>query len=202
MNDEALHESLSALMDGELTRAQAEQVIDAVLQDPGLREQWRRHHLISAVLSGHAGPWSGSDDLAARVAAGLDAEPPSLAAHRAPRYRRAWVPAALAASAAVVAVVAGLALIEEGDEAIAPRSVGATIAASDAVSSAPAKVAAATAPEPARAAAGAERTRMTWNDARPAVEARLNGYLLDHNEYLAGGVRGMLPYARVVGYGP
>lgn len=43
-------------------------------------------------------------------------------------------------------------------------------------------------------------TRMTWNDARPAVEARLNDYLLDHNEYLADGVRGMLPYARVVGY--
>ena len=41
---------------------------------------------------------------------------------------------------------------------------------------------------------------MMWADARPAVEARLNGYLLNHNEYLAEGVRGMLPYARVVGY--
>jgi sigma-E factor negative regulatory protein RseA len=193
MKDDALHESLSALVDGELTRAQAEQVMDAVLRDPALREQWRRHHLISAVLSGHSGPSPGADELAVRVAAGLAAEPASLATHRAPRRRRAWVPLALAASLTAVAVAAGLMLIDVRDAGVAPRPVRATIAG-DAASPAPARVAAVTAP------AGAERTRMTWNDARPAVEARLNGYLLDHNEYLAGGVRGMLPYARVVGY--
>jgi len=76
------------------------------------------------------------------------------------------------------------------------------VAATDPVPSPP------PAPEPgvADAARGTPEalaaTRLTWNDARPGVEARLNGYLLTHNEYLAGGVRGMLPYARIVGYDP
>jgi hypothetical protein len=56
--------------------------------------------------------------------------------------------------------------------------------------------------EPGALRDGAALTRMTWNDAAPAVEKRLNGYLLNHNEYLSGGVRGLLPYARVVGYDP
>jgi len=40
---------------------------------------------------------------------------------------------------------------------------------------------------------------LQW-DAQPEVEARLNGYLVSHSEYLGNGMRGMLPYARIVGY--
>ena len=43
-------------------------------------------------------------------------------------------------------------------------------------------------------------TRLTWNDAAPGVANRLNGYLVTHNEYLVNGMRGMLPYARIVAY--
>jgi hypothetical protein len=43
-------------------------------------------------------------------------------------------------------------------------------------------------------------TRLTWNDAAPGVANRLNGYLVNHNEYLVNGMHGMLPYARIVAY--
>ena len=49
-------------------------------------------------------------------------------------------------------------------------------------------------------AVGMDLARMTWNDAAPAVTNRLNGYLVTHNEYLSNGMRGMLPYARIVAY--
>ena len=34
----------------------------------------------------------------------------------------------------------------------------------------------------------------------PDAEARLNAYLVSHNEYAGDGVRGVLPYVRIVGY--
>lgn len=39
-----------------------------------------------------------------------------------------------------------------------------------------------------------------WDVNQPAVEARLNAYLVNHSEYLGHGMHGMLPYARIVGY--
>lgn len=201
MGEEALRESLSALVDGELTRSQAERVLDAVLRDPGLREQWRRHHLIGAVLTGQAATPRHADELAERVAAALATE----AAPRGPRYlprdRRAWLPAALAASLAVLGAVVGLHLADGGRDADerAPEHATAAVPETATAGTGGAKP---TAPLAARneGVPRTERTRMTWNDTRPAVEARLNAYLLNHNEYLAGGVRGILPYARVVGY--
>lgn len=195
MGDETLRESLSALVDGELTRSQAERVLDAVLRDPGLREQWRRHHLIGAVLSGHAAAPRHADDVAGRVAAALAADAGPRGPRYVPRNRQAWLSAALAASLAVVAVIVGLYLAGGERDADRMPPAGAPAAVPE--------TAAAAAPLAARSNTGVprtERTRMTWNDTRPAVEARLNAYLLNHNEYLAGGVRGMLPYARVVGY--
>lgn len=199
MNDETLRESLSALVDGELSRAQAERVLDALSRDPALREQWRRHHLISAVLCGDGDVASGADGLAQRVAAGLDAAPVLSATRRVPRRGRSWVPVALAASLALAAVLASLAWLDPSGNMIGERPV---IAGDGAAASAPdSSIADATPSGTAQGNADAvARARMTWNDTRPAIEARLNAYLLNHNEYLAGGVRGMLPYARVVGY--
>ncbi|MCB1742987.1 MAG: hypothetical protein KDK91_21605 [Gammaproteobacteria bacterium] len=48
--------------------------------------------------------------------------------------------------------------------------------------------------------AGVQSAAVRW-DASGQVEQRLNGYLLNHNGYLSGSPRGMLPYARIVGYG-
>jgi hypothetical protein len=42
--------------------------------------------------------------------------------------------------------------------------------------------------------------RLQWNTTEPAVAKRLNGYLVNHSEYLDGPMRGLHPYARIVGY--
>ena len=176
MNDEDLRESVSALADGELAPAPARRALDAVLSDPALRVQWRRQFTISAVLTGQTPVESAGPDLADRVRVALAHEPQHILPLRAPARRRRLVAlTAVAASLTVMALGVGLVVHQapEGPQAIAGGSAG---------------------PSPA------VRTQMVWADARPAVEARLNGYLLNHNEYLAGGVRGMLPYARVVGY--
>ena len=38
---------------------------------------------------------------------------------------------------------------------------------------------------------------LRWDVGEPAIETRLNSYLVHHNEFLD---RGMLPYARIVSY--
>lgn len=176
MNDDDLRESVSALADGELAPAPARRTLDAMLSDPALREQWKRHFTVSAVLTGHRPVEDGVPDLADRVRTALEHEPLHIAPARiTARRRRPVALTAVAASLAAIALGVGLFVRQapEGPRAIAEGGAG---------------------PSPA------VRTQMIWADARPAVEARLNGYLLNHNEYLAGGVRGMLPYARVVGY--
>ena len=202
MNDEQTEESLSALMDGELPHARAERVLDRVLGDVEMRERWRRHHLISAALSARNSLIVADDELASRVRVAVDAEPVPL---RRPTRRLSWsVGLAAAASFATVAV---LVVLGVSNQQSAPSRVPplATLSAPADGSglAAPAVLATAALRDSSRDATqvpGSALTRMTWNDARPAVEARLNGYLLDHSEYLADGVRGMLPYARVVGY--
>lgn len=206
MNDESIEESLSALMDGELPSARAERVVDRVLDDARLRDQWRRHHLISAALSSHDALSVVDDELATRVRQALDSEviPLRRPSRRTPRL----IGVACAASVAAVAVL--VVFNVTGQQATEPGASVPPVATikRDVTTSPP--------PQPVvpqlaslRSDSGAvvdaqpsdgSLTRMTWNDARPAVEARLNSYLLDHNGYLADGVRGMLPYARVVAY--
>jgi sigma-E factor negative regulatory protein RseA len=213
-NDETL-QRLSALMDGHLDSQEAGEAVAEVLADPALKRRWAGYHAISDAMSQRRS--AGADGLARRIAAALDAEPPmpaSTGTRRAPTARRRPRPAlmpvlALAASVAVLAVAVGLFLNLPGDRAV-QRGGNELQARAPAV------------PPPAPATdgdgadgvipvgQGGERrvadttalTRLTWNDPRPQVERRLNGYLLNHNEYLATGVRGMLPYARVVGYEP
>jgi len=42
--------------------------------------------------------------------------------------------------------------------------------------------------------------RLQWTTTEPAVANRLTGYLVNHSEYLGGPMRGLHPYARIVGY--
>ncbi len=203
---EKTHLELSALVDGELPRAQAHRMLDAVIGDESLRERWRRYHLVSDALAGRRSEVAGADRLGERIRADLTHEPVLFT----PRTRQAFrlgpiAGAALAASVALAAVLTTGSLLEHRPGA---DVASVTQASPPTRSAAPVSGGAAPA-RPARglavANAGQPRldatlARMSWNDSRPAVEARLNGYLLNHNEYLAGGVRGMLPYARVVGY--
>jgi len=53
---------------------------------------------------------------------------------------------------------------------------------------------------PPRQAMTQAQNPLRWDVQEPAVEARLNAYLVNHSEYVEGGLPGLLPYARVVGY--
>ncbi|MFT5449142.1 MAG: sigma-E factor negative regulatory protein RseA [Gammaproteobacteria bacterium] len=210
MNDELIEESLSALMDGELPSARAERVLDRVLDDARLREQWRRYHLISAALSSQDALSVVDDELAARVRQALGSEVIPL---RTPSRRKPWM-IGIACAASVAAVALLVVLNVTGQQATEPGAgvpqvatiePNTTTTATTGNSHQPVAPQLASLRNDSDAAVDAQPTassltRMTWNDAGPAVEARLNGYLLDHNGYLADGVRGMLPYARVVAY--
>jgi anti-sigma factor RsiW len=187
MSNHDLDEALSALMDGELPPDEAQRVLDAVLDDPALRQRWARYHRAGTALRGERFP--GADVVAVGVREALEREPVPLqaAADSARRRPAAWVGLALAASLAVVAV---LVVLGPGGEPAGP--VVAPVA---------------TAPRPGPAvsdvrdetpAPGPER--MAWQAAGPGVSKRLNAYLLDHSDYLSDGVHGLLAYARVVGY--
>ena len=74
------------------------------------------------------------------------------------------------------------------------ESVGADPVSSRPDSSAPSI--AAIAPPPA----GSAPSRLQWSDVAPDAEARLNAYLVNHHVYASDGMRGVLPYVRIVAY--
>ena len=101
---------------------------------------------------------------------------------------------ALAASVAVVAILAVRGL---GDLPGQPQSAQAPPA--QVAASRPASIIAVSSPSdrPYRPAA---LKRLQWNTTDSAVAKRLNGYLVNHSEYLGGPTRGLHPYARIIAY--
>jgi sigma-E factor negative regulatory protein RseA len=95
-----------------------------------------------------------------------------------PRVRKFVASLAIAASVAALAVGSLRFLNGQDLEPVATPSIAAVIAA------------------PAVA------QELRWNVQQVAVEQRLNAYLVQHTEVLRHGMRGMLPYARIVGYRP
>lgn len=182
---EKKHEALSALVDGELPAEDGPRLLDEVLEDGMLKRRWSTYHLIGDVMRKHV--------IDKQALEGDGAAPPD--SRVVPLRRRGMHPLAglaLAASVALLAVI-GIFAVSEPDKApleIAGKTVSVEIPSSS--DSGPIPVVA--------GSVGLDLTRMTWNDAGPEVTTRLNGYLVTHNEYLANGMRGMLPYARIVAY--
>lgn len=162
---------ISALMDGELDAGELHEPLAALHQDPGARDTWRTYHLISDALQGCALMRS---DCRQRVAARLAQEPVPVAAQpstvRAPERARWFLPSALAASVAAVALV--------GWVAFAPQ--------------APLQLAKAPAPAVAQAERPAEPARLPLTSAS-------RDYLLAHQAFSPrNGLLGMAPYVRSV----
>ena len=211
MNAPDTNEQVSALVDGELRGPARSRVVDALYGSPELRCAWARFHLIGDAVR-KVGPVPGAGTIAGNVNAALAAEP--VVPFR-PRPRRPWLAPlpglafAAAVAAVVVLVVSGL---DDGG-ARPPPVVGAVPGGVAAAGAPPAvldlavpdpAVPAPAVPRPASAAAppaGSEAARRRWSGA-PDAEARLNVYLVNHNESAGDGVRGVLPYVRIVGYQP
>lgn len=193
-----LKENISALMDGELATRSASQTIDILLENDEMRVHWIRYHVVRDVLRHKAYPDSGGE-LCARMRSCLADEPLHFPSPRLlpRRWRETLRPVAGLALAASVAVVAILAVRGAGDSPGQRESAQAP----------PVQVAASTRASVIPAASSddgriprAAIQRLQWNTTDPGVAKRLNGYLVNHSEYLGGPTRGLHPYARIVAY--
>jgi sigma-E factor negative regulatory protein RseA len=94
---------ISALMDGELERQEAEGAIDALKSGGEARDTWRSYHLIGDAMRGTQQLSAG---FAARVTARIAEEPTVLAPRAKPIFeQRRWQLLSAAASVAAVAFV-------------------------------------------------------------------------------------------------
>lgn len=172
---EQIREQISALLDGELPEAEQRLLLERLERDPALRTHWSRYQLISDAAHQTLPP---QIDLsfADRVMAALEKQPEH---HRQPasRLARAVKPLAGLAVAASIAVVAVLAVQRARTPDAVPGAV--QVAANQ--------------PAPATTTAPTDAPALNGN--------RLNAYLVNHSEYAAsGGMPGMSPYVRIVGY--
>jgi sigma-E factor negative regulatory protein RseA len=209
---EQQRQAVSALLDGESSAPQIDGLLDALERDGELRDVWERYHLIGGALRSE-GVALTYRDIAAGVRTRIAAEPTVLAP--APRSLRHAQPArvsrpsrlapfagvALAASAAFLAVFAVPTLFQSGvdpldgtlvAETVPPNAGGASLVSST------------TPLTPSAAAArsfSVGRPGQRWHIDQPAVENKLDRYLVSHQEYApATGMNRMLPYATLVSY--
>ena len=200
MNEPDSSEDLSAFVDGELRGSARERIVDVLYGSPDLRRAWVRYHLIGDAVR-KIGPVPGADSIAGNVSAVLSAERVVHSRSRPPRFGlRPLAGLATAAAIAAIAILGIHSLDDGGAESRSmtgvshPESVVTAPASSGPDSSVP-RIAA-TAPSPA----GSAPSRLQWSDVAPDAEARLNAYLVNHHVYASDGMRGVLPYVRIVGY--
>lgn len=176
-------ERLSALIDGEET--QSNDVLSRIQQDDELRRRWQRYHLISDALKGHLDGRS-FPDISSRVSQTLEHEPTILAPKRTtPSRIQHWYKQA--AGFAVAATVATVAVVTVQQGQLANNEQIQTVAIDTAVTDV--KFAAVNDPIHPRLDS--------------AVESKLSGYLVQHNEYsVAAKMQGALPYMRIVSVTP
>lgn len=165
---------ISALMDGELEAHELHEPFAALRDDDGARETWRTYHVISDALQGRA---LLSADCLHRVAARLAQEPILVAPHpsalRPPERVRWFVPSALAASVAAIALVGWMAFAPQKEAGPGPAPL-------------------------AQAPAAATVERATAPVSVPLTTAARD-YLLAHQAYSPrNALLGMAPFVRSV----
>lgn len=99
-------EGLSAMMDGEASELELQRLLRECGQSDGLRDDWRRYQLVSAVLRQQAVEPAMTADFAQRVGQALVPEAAPAALSRLPSWWPEVARMAVAASVAVVVVTA------------------------------------------------------------------------------------------------
>lgn len=180
--NERKQEQLSSLIDGQLDSLALTRALDELAQDDDLRGTWSRYHLIGHALRGEPVSADG-ERIAERVGRRIAVEKVTPLPVQGRRNRPAWLGSAigyaLAASAALVAVFALPTLFDT------PRGPDIQVALQ----------------ELPQAKRYVQDTGTRWSESQPALDSRLNSYLVNHQEYTpVAGVRGLLPYATFVSY--
>ena len=190
MNDTT--DKLSTLMDGEL-RDHREQgkLFDELASDEGMKEAWQRYHLARDAIKGQLSDFPNLD-VSAAVHESLKSEPVILTPiwqRLNPRFVMKQV-----AGLAVAAAVGTIAVLSVQQAQIADADNN-TIAQVD---NQPVKSQVASATGQIRQVSFTTREKLDV-----AVESKLSGYLVNHNEF-SNSVRvsGVMPYTRIVGYVP
>jgi len=219
-----LHESLSALMDGEVNAADTRFSLRQLQADDDGIAMWDRYHRMGAALRDEplAAPALSASVMAAIATIEQDA-PAAVVPVKAQKARGAWGwwPAAIGvATTAAIAMVVTTSLMpldenmtptRSSQVAVAPPVNNPTIhTATLSPSNQPVRWpshAASSLVTPVAltdAAAGTGDTPVAaeWHLAPPEVQRRLNGYLINHAEYASRGAgRDMMQYVRLVGQG-
>lgn len=187
MNDTT--EKLSTLMDGELR--DADKLLDDLANNKKMKQAWQRYHLARDAIKGQLSDFPGLD-VSAAVHESLKSEPVILTPlwkRMNPRFVMKQV-----AGLAVAAAVGTIAVLSVQQAQIATPGNN-TIAQAN------------TQPVKSQLASSTGQIRQVSFTTREkldaAVESKLNGYLVNHNEF-SNSVRvsGVMPYSRIVGYVP
>lgn len=197
-----INEQLSILVDDEL--AEHDAVLDRLRADPELQARWSRYHLIRDAITGHM-PEQPLSDIANRVSHAVAKEPVIIApVHKRKRPKKQLT--------FIMKQVGGLA-IAATVSAVAVLIVQHT---QDETSTTPTEIAAVQ-PQPQpqpQTTAQAQLQSQPQSSAQvryvtdtsgldTAVQSKLSGYLVNHNEYsVTGNMQGVLPYTRIVSETP
>lgn len=176
-------ERFSALIDGE--EIQADDVFSRIQQDDELRRRWQRYHLMSDAMKGYLDGHSFLD-ISSRVSQAIENEPTVFAPKRStPSRIQHWYKQA--AGFAVAATVATVAVVTVQQGQLANNEKVQTVAIETPVTD-------------VKFAAVNDQVQPRLDS---AVESRLSGYLVQHNEYsVTAKMQGALPYMRIVGVTP
>ena len=186
MSNEAFETQLSALVDGELERDELACLLRRLSHDQKAVDQLASYFMISDALRRQL-PEVMDTRLVERVREALEHEPPLQAEPAlARRLLRPLAGLGVAASVAMVAITYWSGL-ERGDGGQSAAGFAATTLQQQTLQTGP--VLPAAAPQ-----------KQQWERLDPAVQVRLQGYLVNHSEHAAGSqLGGMLNYVRMAG---
>lgn len=191
---EQMHESLSALMDGEANELELERVLSRIADDPQLRQAWVRYSQAQGALAGQPQAYP-QLDISARVRAELDNSAQSVAKTTASfkeRVLRPLTSLAVAASVAATVVIGGQQLAQ----------IGSTDAyTNDGVATIPAGIFGGAGGVPVRASLTGSRPVLkpaTREAYQTLARQRMSKYMQEHAEHAAlNSPQGLIPFARV-----
>lgn len=201
-----VNEQISALVDGELGSDEQEFLLRRLAHDKTLQGKWNRYHLISDTLQNHL-PNKMDVRLATLVSDELEKEDALQVSSRngtTKKLAKLVAGLSIAASVAVFSIIGiqqyNVLQTDHAIETVAIASTTPPILSSTTPVAFEKKLAIASgsdaSPVYIRVSSG---TR--WDLDRPEIGSRLNGYLVNHNEYAsATNFQGMVHYARIAGY--
>ena len=201
-----LNEQISALLDNELSDHETASILTRLGQDDDLRQRWDRYHLIGDVMRGES-VHIDVRDISERVRSMVALEPAiiSFPKKKSHTWKANWLKpaagAALAASVATVVILTAPGFLGLSDP---DQPALATISTQDVPTAANIALANVNTTGIQQMSPAAHQTisGTRWKNLQePSLENRLNGYLVDHSEYVTTGA-GMrvMPYATFVGY--